>query len=64
MVELTGFEPVTPSLRKMRSNRFDQGTRLALVGLWGGCGPSDVRGGETWRDLMTVDLSPRPNMRI
>jgi len=24
-VELTGFEPVTPSLRKMRSNPCDQG---------------------------------------
>ena len=42
-VELTGFEPVTPSLRKMRSKRCDQGKRHSMAGLWGGCGASDVR---------------------
>jgi len=42
-VELTGFEPVTPSLRKMQSNSFDQGFHGSLVGLWDGCGASDVR---------------------
>jgi len=46
-VELTGFEPVTPSLRKMRSNRADQGKRYALAGLWRDCGASGVRRGET-----------------
>ena len=45
-VELTGFEPVAPSLRKMRSNARDQGKRCALRVLWGACGPSDVRRGE------------------
>jgi hypothetical protein len=34
-VELTGFEPVTPSLRKMRSNRSDQVFQYALDSLWG-----------------------------
>jgi hypothetical protein len=29
LVELTGFEPVTPSLRKMWSNRCDQVKRYA-----------------------------------
>jgi len=29
-VELTGFEPVAPSLRKMRSKRSDQGKRLSM----------------------------------
>jgi hypothetical protein len=54
-VELTGFEPVTPSLRKMRSDPSDQGKRPLLVGLWGGCGPSDVRHGETWqRDAISL----------
>ena len=42
-MELTGFEPVTPSLRKMRSNRFDQGTWPSTPGLWPGCGASHVR---------------------
>ena len=46
-VELTGFEPVTPSLRKMWSNTSDQGKRLPLTGLWSGCGTSDVRPRET-----------------
>jgi hypothetical protein len=45
-VELTGFEPVTPSLRKMRSNGCDQGKRRDPQALWGGCGSSDVRCGE------------------
>jgi len=48
LVELTGFEPVTPSLRKMWSKRCYQATRRASVVLWGGCGPRDVRPGETW----------------
>jgi hypothetical protein len=42
-VELTGFEPVTPSLRKMRSDRCDQGKQVSDTGLWGGCGVNDVR---------------------
>ena len=28
-VELTGFEPVAPSLRKMRTKRSEQGKRLS-----------------------------------
>ena len=32
-VELTGFEPVTPSLRNMRSNACDQGKRRPSGGL-------------------------------
>jgi hypothetical protein len=47
-VELTGFEPVTPSLRKMRSKRSDQGKRLPFAGLWASCGASDVRRCEAW----------------
>jgi hypothetical protein len=47
LVELTGFEPVTPSLRKMRSKRCDQGERPSCTSLWGGCGASDVRQGKT-----------------
>ena len=47
-MELTGFEPVTPSLRKMRSKRCDQAIQHMLTGLWGGCGASDVRRRETW----------------
>jgi hypothetical protein len=35
-VELTGFEPVTPSLRNMRSKPSDQGKRYSVTGLW--CG--------------------------
>jgi hypothetical protein len=31
-VELGGFEPVTPSLREMRSKIPDQGKRHALAG--------------------------------
>ena len=46
LVELTGFELVTPSLRKMQSKPCDQGKRGVLAGLWGGCGTSVVRGGE------------------
>ena len=46
-VELTGFEPVTSSLRKMRSKASDQGKRHGLAGLWRGCGASDVRHRET-----------------
>ena len=46
-MELAGFEPVTPSLRKMQSKPSDQGKRLDLVGLWRGCGTSHVRQGET-----------------
>ena len=43
MVEMTGFEPVTPSLRLMRSKPSDQGKRHGGPGLWGGCGASDGR---------------------
>jgi len=46
-VELTGFEPVTPSLRRMWSEPSDQGKRRSTICLWGGCGASDVRHGET-----------------
>jgi len=46
-VELTGFEPVTPSLRKMRSKPSDQGKRRVIAALWGGCGVSEVSPGET-----------------
>jgi len=42
-VELTGFEPVTPSLRKMQSNHSDQGKQHDLAGLWSGCGTGHVR---------------------
>jgi hypothetical protein len=42
-VELGGFEPVTPSLRKMRSDRSEQAKQAALKVLWGGCGSSHVR---------------------
>jgi hypothetical protein len=47
-VELTGFEPVTPSLRKMRSKPYDQGKRPPVAGLWSGCGASDVMHREMW----------------
>ena len=47
-VELTGFEPVTPSLRKMQSNHSDQGKRPPIPGLWSVCGASVVRHRETW----------------
>jgi hypothetical protein len=46
-VELTGFEPGAPSLRKMRSKRSDQGKRHVFTVLWRGCGTSDVRHRET-----------------
>ena len=42
-VELTGFEPVTPSLRKMWSEPPDQGKWHRISRLWGGCGASHVR---------------------
>jgi hypothetical protein len=45
-VELTGFEPVTPSLLKMRSNRADLEKQGPLKALWGGCGANDVRRGK------------------
>jgi hypothetical protein len=44
-VELTGFEPVTPSLRKMQSKLFDQGKRYIVARLW------DERR-ETWCDVI------------
>ena len=47
-VELTGFEPVAPSLRKMCSNCADQGNGLRFPGLWSGCGASDVMHREMW----------------
>jgi hypothetical protein len=46
LVELTGFEPVTPSLRKMGSARSDQGKQRPSADLWGGSGASHVRQGE------------------
>jgi len=42
-VELTGFEPVTPSLRKMRSDSCDQEKQNAVAGVWRVCGTSVVR---------------------
>jgi len=42
-VELTGFEPVAPSLRKMWSKRCDEGKQGVLKALWRGCGTSGVR---------------------
>ena len=61
-VELTGFEPVAPSLRKMRSNTCDQGKRQPLAGLWGGCGTSGVRHRETSSDE-TATPPPRQARR-
>jgi hypothetical protein len=46
-VELTGFEPVTPSLRKMRSKRSDQAFQGEIAVLWRGCGTSHARCRET-----------------
>ena len=54
-VELTGFEPVAPSLRKMWSKPSDQGKRAQFWVLWHGCGASDGRRGET----LTVCASRR-----
>ncbi len=45
-MELTGFEPVTPSLRKMRSKPSDQEFYSRSKGLWSDCGASDVRRSE------------------
>jgi len=42
LVELTGFEPVAPSLRKVRSKLSDQGKRLSISVLWRGCGTRDA----------------------
>ena len=47
VVELTGFEPVAPSLRKTRTKRCDLGFQAHLRVLWRGCGTSDVRRRET-----------------
>jgi len=49
-VELTGFEPVTPSLRKMWSKPSDQGKQPTSAVLWRGCGTSQVRPRETRPD--------------
>ena len=46
-MELAGFEPAAPSLRKMWSKLCDQGKWQAQTRLWGGCGASEVRNGET-----------------
>jgi hypothetical protein len=54
-VELTGFEPVTPSLRKMRSHRSDQGKRYLLEVLWSVCGTSGVSRGETQKVNKVTD---------
>lgn len=40
-MERGGFEPPTPSWRKMHSDRCDLGKRLALRVLWSGCGAND-----------------------
>ena len=53
-MELTGFEPVTSSLRKMQSKPSDQEIWLKIAVLWRGCGTSHVRRGET----LTVCASP------
>jgi hypothetical protein len=58
-VELTGFEPVAPSLRKMRSKSSDQGKRHPLEVLWSVCGTSGVSRGETQK----VNESHRPTRR-
>ncbi len=42
-VELRGFEPLTPSLRKMWSKPSDQGKRRLEAGLWAGRGARHVR---------------------
>ena len=47
LVELRGFEPLTPSLRKMWSKSSDQEERHSLVVLWGSCGASHARLSET-----------------
>ena len=47
-MELIGFEPTTPSLRKMWSKRCDQAIQPSVTGLWGDCGASDVRLRQAW----------------
>jgi hypothetical protein len=46
-MELAGFEPAAPSLRKMRSKPSDQGELPLIPGLWSSCGASHVRRRET-----------------
>ena len=58
-VELTGFEPVTPSLRKMQSKPPDQGKRHSFKGLWRGCGTSHVRHGKTRQAFLPSPSHPR-----
>ena len=53
-MELTGFEPVTPSLRKMRSQPSDQEKRHTVRILWGGRGASDVSPRETARESVRL----------
>jgi hypothetical protein len=55
-VKLEGFEPPTPSLRKMWSRRCDLGKRHPFMVLWGGCGVSDVRHRELWCDPVSPEL--------
>lgn len=52
-MELTRIEPAPPSLRKMWSNRSDERKRQPMTVLWGGCGPSHVRPGETCSDTVS-----------
>jgi hypothetical protein len=47
LASLGGFEPPTPSLRRMPSNRCYQGKRRAFTVWWGSRGASHVRRGET-----------------
>ena len=65
-MELGGFEPPTPSLRKMWSNRCDQGKRLAPAYVGRACGTSVVRCGETWRVLRRRGSGPhrRPDCPV
>jgi hypothetical protein len=56
-VELGGFEPPTPSLRKMQSNHSDQGKRRPFTVLWRGCGTGHVRQREIWHDSVTAASS-------
>jgi hypothetical protein len=57
LVELTGFEPVTSSLRKMRTKRCDQGICLDSAGLWSGCATSDVSGREMAQETRQDDMA-------
>lgn len=62
-MELTGFEPVTPSLRTMRSNAFDQGTtRLGGVGERSGVrGESSRESGQLSSPVSRLFQSQKPD---